>query len=240
MSGWYARVLYAKHVSRKRKTWQDGFMSMNKQDDTRRSAKLYDESGLLVAKGHVPASEELTTTSEGLCNRPPGYTSVSVYCLASKHNFLPAGISAFEGWIVNIDSECLLQDVPGQSDVAESSRMPVQPAQPSTHAQKPAVAQQPCKWKSKFQKPRAAMALPQNAAVAPCGAQDNIAKYPSMCIGKSPTCIKQAAAKQPAQTSSVPKRSGLCHHLNAHSHVTRYGCFECKGSALQMMRSLVS
>ncbi len=90
-------------------------MSMNKQDDTRRSAKLYDESGLLVAKGHVPASEELTTTSEGMCNRPPGCTSVGGCCLASKHNFLPAGISAFEGWIVNIDSECLLQDLPGQS-----------------------------------------------------------------------------------------------------------------------------
>ena len=84
MSGWYARVLYAKHVSRKRKTWQDGFLSMNKQGDTRRSVKLYDESGLLVAKGHVPASEKLTTPSEGLCNRPPGYISASFCCLASN------------------------------------------------------------------------------------------------------------------------------------------------------------
>ncbi len=240
MSGWYARVLYAKHVSRKRKTWQDGFMSMNKQGDTRRSAKLYDESGLIVAKGHLPASEELTTTSEGMCNKPPGCPSVSVCCLASIHNFLPAGISAFEGWIVNIDSECLLQDLPGQSDISDSLQMPVQPAQHSTDAQKPAVAQQPCKWKSKFQKPRAAKALPCDAAVAPCNTQDNIAKHLSEFMGKSPNCIKQAAAKQSAQTSSVPKRSGPGHAIIAHSHVTRFDCFQSKGFALQMMKSLVS
>lgn len=215
-------------------------MSMNKQGDTRRSAKLYDESGLIVAKGHLPASEELTTTSEGMCNKPPGCPSVSVCCLASIHNFLPAGISAFEGWIVNIDSECLLQDLPGQSDISDSLQMPVQPAQHSTDAQKPAVAQQPCKWKSKFQKPRAAKALPCDAAVAPCNTQDNIAKHLSEFMGKSPNCIKQAAAKQSAQTSSVPKRSGPGHAIIAHSHVTRFDCFQSKGFALQMMKSLVS
>ena len=35
-----------------------------------------------------------------------------------------------------------------------------------------------------------------------------------MFIGKSPSCIKQAAAKQSAQTSSAPKRSGLDRSLN--------------------------
>jgi len=125
-----------------------------------------------------------------------------------------------------VDSECLLQDLPGQSDIAESSKMPVQPAQHGTHAPKPAVTQQPCKWKSKFQKPRAAKALPcdaGNVAVAPCNAQDDIVKHPSMFIGNSPSCIKQAAAKQPAETSSASKRSGLCDYLNAYSCVTRHG-----------------
>ena len=57
-----------------------------------------------------------------------------------------------------------------------------------------------------------------DAAVAPYNTQDNIAKHPSNFIGKSPSCIKQAAAKQSAQTSSVPKRSGLGHGLVAYSH----------------------
>ncbi len=48
MSEWFARVLYAKHVSRKRKTWQDGFVSIN-EDQHRQSAKLYDESGQLIS-----------------------------------------------------------------------------------------------------------------------------------------------------------------------------------------------
>lgn len=66
MSLWFARVLFAKQVNRKRKTWQDGFLSLNNQDQNIRSAKLYDESGTLVSSGRVPASEDVTPSSTGV------------------------------------------------------------------------------------------------------------------------------------------------------------------------------
>ena len=59
-----AKVLYAKHVARKRKTWQDGFLCVN-EDQSKRSATLYDESGVVVANARVPSSQILNAESEG-------------------------------------------------------------------------------------------------------------------------------------------------------------------------------
>ena len=65
MGGWFARVLYAKAVNRKRKSWQDGFISIDNLGQSS-SARLYDETGVVISAGRVPASEHVTSGSEGL------------------------------------------------------------------------------------------------------------------------------------------------------------------------------
>ena len=64
MGTFCAKVLYAKQVARKRKTWQDGFVFVS-EDQSKRSATLYDESGAVVSRARVPASLVLSADSEG-------------------------------------------------------------------------------------------------------------------------------------------------------------------------------
>lgn len=66
MTVFSARVLYAKQVARKRKTWQDGFLCVIGQDQSKRSATLYDESGVVVSSARISASPILNADSEGI------------------------------------------------------------------------------------------------------------------------------------------------------------------------------
>ena len=59
-----ATVLYAKQVARKRKNWQDGFLLVS-EDQSKRSATLYDESGVIVSTARVPSSQAFNADSEG-------------------------------------------------------------------------------------------------------------------------------------------------------------------------------
>lgn len=61
-----AKVLYAKQVARKRKTWQDGFLFVS-EDHSKRSATLYDEIGAVISTARVPASQVLNVDSQGIC-----------------------------------------------------------------------------------------------------------------------------------------------------------------------------
>ena len=64
MDIFFAKVLYAKQVARKRKTWQDGFLLVS-EDQSKRSATLYDDSGVVVSRVRVPSSQVLNADSEG-------------------------------------------------------------------------------------------------------------------------------------------------------------------------------
>lgn len=66
MAVFSAKVLYAKQVARKRKTWQDGFLFVS-DDHSKRSATLYDEIGAVVSTARVPESHVLNADSEGVC-----------------------------------------------------------------------------------------------------------------------------------------------------------------------------
>lgn len=66
MTQFAARVLFTKHVQKKRKTWQDGYLAVNSQDVNNRSGKLYDEEGKLVSISRIPASQIVEAASEGI------------------------------------------------------------------------------------------------------------------------------------------------------------------------------
>lgn len=66
MTQFAARVLFTKHVQKKRKTWQDGYLAVNSQDVNNRSGKLYDEAGKLVSISRIPASQIVEAESEGI------------------------------------------------------------------------------------------------------------------------------------------------------------------------------
>lgn len=57
-----ARVLYTKHLTKKRKTWSDGFVDVSAQ----RSATLSDEQGQALATARLPAGEDWAEDTEGL------------------------------------------------------------------------------------------------------------------------------------------------------------------------------
>ena len=65
MADFFAKVLFAKQVARKRKTWQDGFVCVLGQGQIKRSATLYDESGVIISSARVPQSQSLDSDSEG-------------------------------------------------------------------------------------------------------------------------------------------------------------------------------
>ena len=65
MTQFAARVLYTRHVQKKRKTWQDGYLAVNSQDSYNRAGKLYDEEGKLVASSRIPDSQTIDAESEG-------------------------------------------------------------------------------------------------------------------------------------------------------------------------------
>ena len=65
MAQFVARVLFTKHVQKKRKTWQDGFLAVNSQNVNNRSGKLYDAEGKPVASSRIPASQIIDAESEG-------------------------------------------------------------------------------------------------------------------------------------------------------------------------------
>ena len=67
MADFLAKVLYAKQVARKRKTWQDGFIRVSVQDQSKRAAQLYDETGAFVSSARIPASQVIAADSEGTC-----------------------------------------------------------------------------------------------------------------------------------------------------------------------------
>ena len=65
MTVFSAKILYAKQVARKRKTWQDGFLYVSGEDQSKRFATLYDENGVVISSARVPASQVLNADSEG-------------------------------------------------------------------------------------------------------------------------------------------------------------------------------
>lgn len=65
MTQFAARVLYTRHVQKKRKTWQDGYLAVNPQDSYNRTGKLYDEEGKLIASSRIPGSQTIDAESEG-------------------------------------------------------------------------------------------------------------------------------------------------------------------------------
>ena len=137
-----------------------------------------------------------------------------------------AGISTFEGWIVNIDSVCQATDLPGNAAavVAAAGRPKAEvevrarlPNQLNEHMPK-AVAQQACKRRSKFQLPRAALVLPYGAPMTVAKSQTESAHNPSGLKGCNTPSTSAACTKpesqQPLQQCLIQKRSGLCHiHL---------------------------
>ena len=151
--------------------------------------------------------------------------------LAQERIPLQAGISAFEGWIVNIDSVSQANDLPGNATAAAAAAarptaaaaadMEVRARLPNQHNEQAqiAVAQQQCKKRPKFQQPRAAVVLPyDNAVMAVTKSQTESAHNPSGLKGggKPPTSFlyTKPGSKQPVPQCLVQKRSGLCHaHL---------------------------
>lgn len=57
MADFFAKVLFAKQIARKRKTWQDGFVRVLGQGQPKRSATLYDEIGVTISSARVPESQ---------------------------------------------------------------------------------------------------------------------------------------------------------------------------------------
>lgn len=106
-----AKVLYAKQVARKRKTWQDGFLLVS-EDQSKRSATLYDESGVVVSRVRVPSAQILNAESEGTYVLEYG---VSLNFVMVDQSLRAADVSVFEGWIVTVDSVCHASDLPSTS-----------------------------------------------------------------------------------------------------------------------------
>lgn len=226
MSEWYAQVLYAKHVSRKRKTWQDGFMSVSNQDPNRQTAKLYDGSGVLISSCRVPASEHVSCTSEGVHVTLLVDASTCPIWLKNISLCMPADVSTFEGWIVNIDSVCQAKDLPGSAAAAAAVGLPaaaeaeVRARLPNQHNEQAqiAVAQQQCKRRPKFQQPRAAVLLPHGAPMTITKSQTENAHNPSGLKGSGNPSTSSACTKpgseQRAQLCLLQQRTGLCNvHL---------------------------
>lgn len=65
MSPLTAKVLYTKHVHKKRKTWQDGYLSIASQNSKNGSGKLYDEDGMQISSARIPESQSIDADSEG-------------------------------------------------------------------------------------------------------------------------------------------------------------------------------
>ena len=60
----HARVLYTKHLTKKRKLWSDGYVKVNEQQ----LATLTAEDGAVLAAAKVAASEGWSSDTEGsLC-----------------------------------------------------------------------------------------------------------------------------------------------------------------------------
>ena len=115
-----------------------------------------------------------------------------------------AGISAFEGWIVDIESVCQAKDLPPGTTTAGysiKSSVATEVAQQDAEVQKRLVAPQLGRWKSKYQRPRTALPLPQGSPKSrlqnPGNGACSLTK-PTGSAKTRPVAMKQAAAEQPA------------------------------------------
>lgn len=57
------RVLWTKQLTRKSKTWNDGFLELR---DGQRAVVLYDESRKQLASGRLPSTQQVTEGLEGM------------------------------------------------------------------------------------------------------------------------------------------------------------------------------
>lgn len=130
----------------------------------------------------------------------------------SKQSILQTGISAFEGWIVDIDSVCEPRELPGNVATLVDTHSLSQLDEANKPVQKPVVAQQLCKWKSKFSQPRAVPVIQQAAKTPPPQIQsvDTDRVVPKAMGEPVLSGAKQAGATQPAQLSLSSNRTGEC------------------------------
>lgn len=127
-----ARVLHTKHLTKKRKTWCDGYVSCSGQ----RTAILFDEQGSQLATARVPCAEHWSEQSEGSWTSDAlspltdntGLAQNLTYCC------LLLAISVFEGFLVSIDEICSPDSIPvvhSSSQVCEAPPEPPTPAAPA-------------------------------------------------------------------------------------------------------------
>lgn len=89
-----AKVLFAKQVARKRKTWQDGFL-FSSEDQSKRSATLYDESGVVVSTARLPASQVWSADAEGTVvpnRRASTHLDISDQCMPGRRRLRLRGL----------------------------------------------------------------------------------------------------------------------------------------------------
>lgn len=198
MTVFAAQVLFTKHIQKKRKTWQDGWLhvSVNAQDCSNRVGKLYDESGTLFSSARIPSSQQLDADTEGaVCS--VHIEELSIYLLIRVSG--ATGITAFEGLIVNVDQICSPTRVPnarisGQiSQHSESIKSP-KPCSNLEYKSASGMQKQPA-----FTKPRPATLVPK--------------------ITRNPSVLQQPLARANHSTNSTSHRPLSHPALDALQHV---------------------
>lgn len=219
MSGFSARVLYTKQVQKKRKTWQDGYLSIHSQDRNNRSGRLFDEDGKQITTTRIPASVGINGESEGECTNEACAWSTQHSGLVTATRF--AGITVFDGFMIEIDALCDHNDILN-ANTAGTTLSSDKETQPKSSSASLNTLQQPkiCKpdnsrfMRPKFIRPRLAGSHTQLATAAVGNARQATQHPDQLASPNKPATgsLQEPAHILPMEPGNKQAKTGVCKH----------------------------
>ena len=134
------RVLYTKHLTKKKRTYHDGYLLLSDGSE----GLLLDDIGKKLGAGRIPTSSlpitaettGVTTTLHDSTSSTLSYTGpfaskqarrLSSYALTYS---LTTGLDCFDGFLVDCDELCSLEDLPNRSSTGNKENGTLEPAAP--------------------------------------------------------------------------------------------------------------